>query len=142
MEHVVNTGHIRRWFHFSLRTLLIAVAVGCAFFAFLGRQASIVHARHVAIVRIEQGGGSVLTWERQHLPPGMCSLSYQTYEVRIPRLRAWLGDQPIDCIEARNDGDFELARACFPEAEVVHVSSDGQEFVPFPRQIPAILIAQ
>jgi hypothetical protein len=73
----------RRWFQFSLRTLMIGVtlvAVACGYVAW---QARIVAVRDAARARITALGGQ---WRLG---------GYIDYEESVPLIRRWLGDEPV-----------------------------------------------
>jgi hypothetical protein len=91
----------RRWFRFSLRTLLVGTAVlGCGL-GFIVQQVRIVQARSTFLQdrAFAWGDGD-----------------YQPYFGSIPFYRRWLGDECIMRIDLRSPNDEVRATVLFPEA--------------------------
>ena len=76
----------RRWFQFSLRTLLIVVVLVAAACGYVARQARIVAVRDAARARITALGGQ---WRLG---------GYIDYEESVPLIRRWLGDEPVSSV--------------------------------------------
>jgi hypothetical protein len=141
----VMTAPRRRWFRFSLRTLLVVVTLGAAPMAWVGWQWRIVQARQRLRQEIEHAGGrfepvsrewllvqsiSFMTLRLPHSPlsPPVDAASRQAdlerrYQKRsyLPFPRKWLGDEPIGRIELPfpySEPHSGPIRAAFPEADV------------------------
>jgi hypothetical protein len=113
----------RRWFRFSLRTLLVVVTVFCVW---LGWELNTIRERK-ALLR-EMGSGydfNYITARNYSLqyPPGATVPSAK----RIPLVRRWLGDEAIQEIYynspsgAASDVRLKRLSAAFPEASILEV---------------------
>ncbi len=103
----------RRWYQFSLRTLLVVVTLICVVVGgYVHWQAEIVRERKQMRSRIVELGGSIATdSDREPLS-------------RVPWLRRVLGDEPVAEINMEfgtPDSELLKIREAFPEAEVVFV---------------------
>jgi hypothetical protein len=99
----------RRWFQFSLRSLLIVVTVLAAVCGYVGWQAKIVNHRRELLRGIRDGSArySLATDLPLTDPP------------RIPWIREWLGDSAVWAIGYRPNSippNLNELKACFPEA--------------------------
>ena len=95
----------RRWFQFSLRTLLIGVTLVAVPCAYVGWQAKIVSERKTMREWMALNGGWVVTDTRPDKQP--------------PLIRRWLGDEPIAVIVFQHPikpPNEQAVRAMFPEA--------------------------
>ena len=110
----------RRWFRFSLRTLLVAVMLAAAPLGWVGWQANIARERVALLTWVTAQGGDVNPdWPGQHIageinaPEG----------VTVSWVRRMLGDRPICSILIQGDPDSTAEdririRAMFPESTV------------------------
>jgi hypothetical protein len=108
----------RRWLRFSLRTLLLAVAVTCAGLAWLGWQVSIVRARNTFVSQIRSQGGVCVPLDKwpEHIQNGL-------NVERPPLARRWLGDKAWMVIEVPESTSAEFVskvEKTFPESIVEH----------------------
>jgi hypothetical protein len=129
----------RRWFQFSLRSLLLAVT---AFGVWLGWESHVVRERKAALEEIKRTGGAADSvaylceiFERFQQPrPNEASAT-------IPFFRAWFGDEPIAIIRVAIDappGEEKRIAILFPEAKVkrmriADVLTRGYEPLPYVR---------
>jgi hypothetical protein len=114
----------RRWLQFSLRSLLIGVALLAIPCGYVGWQAKIVRERkaylqasmHLWDVELFLGHGGVSNYV----------VFAKGDEAQAPSLiRIWLGDEAQDCVwveSARSTGEKQSAAALFPEALVLEWS--------------------
>ena len=118
----------RRWFQFSLRSLLVAVTLLAAACAYVAGQAKIVNDRRAMRAKIDKtlaAGTSVA--DKRYNPD--CS---------IPWIRALMGDEAITRIDlpitvSREDRDH--IRAMFPEASLwAWKPTRGYKDDPFPYE--------
>jgi hypothetical protein len=109
----------RRWFRFSLRVLLIVVAVvGC----WLGWQANLVHRRKVALSELRPRAVflSSVVAEREKSSGDRLVIPWDHVR-EIPFWRRLMGDESIGWIyleDSASPADLELAKSLFPEAHV------------------------
>jgi hypothetical protein len=122
----------RRWFQFSLRTLMIVVTLVAVPLGYVGWTVKIIRERTDMIAKIRGIGGEVMT-----LPslPGMTLFPLITRKGElmrgqrpaIPAIRRWLGDEDVVFL-VLNPGmsheDVERVAAMFPEA----IIADGGDF--------------
>jgi hypothetical protein len=109
----------RRWFQFSLRSLLIVVAVTAVACAWFAHEAHAVQQRKTLRKWIEEGGGTCVANDlgRQipSVPPGS--------RIDEPSfVRRWLGDQTVRAIflpRKTSDRDLQRIRTCFPGASLI-----------------------
>ncbi len=95
----------RRWYQFSLRSLLIAVTLLCVVCGYIGWQAKIVKQRRYEI-EARSSPRFVVYRGKRTLPNG-------------PNwLRLALGDMPVQWISSRNAANADMLRTLFPEAIV------------------------
>jgi hypothetical protein len=113
----------RRWFRFSLRTLFVVVTIVACW---LGWNVNIVHQRRAMRSMIERRRGEVhvahpTDWDEiRRLERQLLHYPSPVYpDVQVPRLRAFLGDEPIEWIIVRTEAEVAEARALFPEAQAV-----------------------
>jgi hypothetical protein len=109
----------RRWFRFSLRTLLVVMTALCCW---LGWESSVVRGRKAVLEEIEGKPGFSITTAADYAgryPPGKAIPDLAT----VPLIRHWLGDQAIQEIWSirhyQGFSEEQLARLtkAFPEAE-------------------------
>jgi hypothetical protein len=102
----------RRWFQFSLRTLMIVVALVAMLLGYVGSQVRIVKERNGLRDAIVRNGGFVAL----NPPTGMGE---------IPWLRQCLGDRAAGLIGvpkgAEFDYEYDLSKRLFPEATIDRV---------------------
>jgi hypothetical protein len=127
---------------FSLRLLLLAVAVLCAWLArersaVMQRRAALANLRANAELRVRTVEELRPILERTHVPPARIPAVW-------PWLRVRLGDEPIQSI-AYYDADeatIERVRRLFPEAVVAPVryrrNADGTPGRPRPSHLSAL----
>jgi WD40 repeat protein len=108
----------RRWFQFSLRTLLIVVTLLAVVYGYLAHESQIMHERKVML----------------DLNMPIDSLSEKRSDESIPPIRRWFGDKAYEAIALGNDGVSDALvqryRDLFPEAQVCRAS---------PARRPALL---
>lgn len=109
----------RRWFRFSLRTLLVVMTALCSW---LGWESSVVRGRKALLAEIKDKPGFIITTAADYTgryPPGKAIPDLAT----IPIVRRWLGDQAIQEIWSirhyQGFSEEQLGRLtkAFPEAE-------------------------
>ena len=101
----------RRWFQFSLRTLMIVVTLLAVPFGYVGWQAKIVRERRAELNRAIDGRQLVICGNGEVLV--------------IPWIRRTLGDQRVGAIKVLTGTDaaeLERLRILFPEAEIQFVT--------------------
>ncbi len=108
-----STGPRRRWFVFSLRTLLVLVTVLGVGLGWLALQLNTIHERRAALAKLPTGSYIVRysDFGPGHAGPQL-SLSAQA--------RGWLGDEPIEFfwIPGRDfDRVTPSLKLLFPEAD-------------------------
>jgi hypothetical protein len=119
----------RRWFRFSLRTLLIGVTLFCVVIGgYVGWQAKIIRERNAMIRRIERMQGSVefgrldQGWAEAGLDPNL----FKEIQPRaVPWVRRLLGDSDVIYIELPAEtpaSERASIRAVFPESQIGWVS--------------------
>ena len=109
----------RRWFRFSLRSLLVVVTVFCVW---LGWEMHIVRGRRQALRWVEQNGGSHFGEEDRSRLSGFYNVNNVIPPVdSISTIRRWLGDRLIDRIimpKTAVPEDFDRVRKFFPASEI------------------------
>ena len=90
----------RRWFQFSLRTLMIVVTLLAAACAYVGWQAAIVRERKSLI---DSDAHARLEIES---------------DAAVPTVRRWLGDHSYRFIYVRTRAEIQTFKDAFPEADV------------------------
>jgi hypothetical protein len=113
----------RRWYQFSLRTLLTAVTLLSVFCAYLGWQARIVNERNALRDRIEKMGA-----EFTYTSGPTFSILYLERNP-MPWPRNWLGDKRaggIDIPAAFSKDEIEHVRRVFPEAYLYRAGNAGE----------------
>ena len=101
----------RRWFRFSLRTVLVTSAVLAGVLGWIAMNAHLVQTRRAMLTSIVDHGGSY----------GTEIYDPRTEPVDIPWIRKWLGDETVFWIGLRNGStadEIERVKAIFPEADV------------------------
>lgn len=110
----------RRPLAFSLRTLLVLVAISGAFCGWLARERRTVKARQALLARIQADHrATIRTAEQMSTRLAGAQVSASTAKVSL--VRRWLGDQPlhfINCGENADPGTVAQVRLLFPEALV------------------------
>ena len=106
----------RRWFQFSLRTMMIVVAVTAVACAYLAHEAHAVQQRKSLRQWIEEGGGTCVANDLgSHIPPGS--------KIEEPSLiRQWLGDQIVGTVflpRKTSDQDLQRIKTWFPGAGLI-----------------------
>lgn len=108
----------RRWFRFSLRTMLVGVTIICCVLAW---QLRVVRERQAALIEMRDGGTfQVITAEAwtERFPAG----APVSPPVTIPAVRRWLGDQAIQEVwyitfyKPASEEDLVRFKKVFPEA--------------------------
>jgi hypothetical protein len=105
----------RRRFQFSLRTLMIGIALLAVACAYVGWQATIVSVR-VKILAEFRDPPHIIKWHTLHLgdksqAPGL--------------LRRWLGDKEVGSLFFAKRDDAERHHELFPEARIEVVDSSS-----------------
>jgi hypothetical protein len=133
-----QAGH--RWFRFSLRTLIVAIALMPMI---VSLPLYPIQRRRLERIWIEQHGGTVDVFVRPlpivDLDSGLYYQSYQRLmgpeiEPEIPKWRRWLGDEAYNQINlpaGSSGADLERTKRLFPEARVditPHVTPGGGFF--------------
>jgi hypothetical protein len=113
----------RRCFQFSLRSLLIGVALLAVTCGYVGRQAEIVRKRQAMLDRIDGLGGVYWTAEsfRELIQINFWTGVKQSdgwSPPRIPLIRSWLGDQAIVWIALPTLEQRREFGVAFPEASI------------------------
>jgi hypothetical protein len=121
----------RRWFQFSLRTLMIGVTLLALVCAHVAHEANTVGARKALLDNISKipGGGYVIAQKSTSPEIIVGNISRQDWgSIRMPcsdrgpsALREWLGDQRIASVwSPYHHASIEDARilAMFPESEI------------------------
>jgi hypothetical protein len=126
----------RRWFQFSLRTLMIGVTLLAVVCGYVGWQAKIVRQRRAMGVEINnmQGPGALMAADKTFYP-----------DCTVPWVRSLLGDEPVSTIELPSTVSTEYRdhiRALFPEARLWCLDRrDGTRFYmigrPWPEDVPS-----
>jgi hypothetical protein len=102
----------RYWFQFSLRTLMIGVALLAVACAYVGLQAKIVRERETALRQAQE---AKVAFPFLELPRNWSEL----YKQPLPLVRRWLGDEPVEAILCEPTVDPDVVRRLeelFPEA--------------------------
>jgi hypothetical protein len=117
----------RRWFQFSLRTLMIVVTLLAVVSAYVGWQATIVRerkelAREINAQNNGQGGSVTFVSEiRWNLPVRVGSkMIYQPFP-KVSYLRQWLGDDFVLSVwlnGRRPESFMKRIKSAFPESEI------------------------
>jgi hypothetical protein len=81
----------RRWFQFSLRTLMIVVTLLAVACGHVGRQAEIVRERETALRQAQE---AKVAFPFLELPINWSEL----YKQPLPWVRQWLGDEKVESI--------------------------------------------
>jgi hypothetical protein len=130
----------RRWFQFSLRTLLIVVTVLAVVCAYVGWQAKIVREREAMLIRLHGFGGDFITsakiqnlidsgWWRSEPSDWRSDLNDDQHHT-VPWIRRWLGDQPIIAMWVPRSIERNAAEeimGAFPEARISRAKFPLQE---------------
>ena len=95
----------RRWFQFSLRTLMIAVMLLAVPCAYVGWQAKIVNERKDMLETGSDG-------------PVFDFTVYKGKDAAIPTIRLWIGDHFFSSVHVKLKADIYRHKAAFPEADV------------------------
>ena len=102
----------RRWFQFSLRTLMIVVTLFCVTIGgYIGWQRAIIRDRE----------------SLAHAPEGLIrGIGWLVSRDEIPLVRRWLGDKQYSHVilyDSASDVTIERYRAAFPEAIVLRLAA-------------------
>ena len=113
----------RRWFQFSLRTLMIVVSLLAVPLGYVGWQAKIVRERRCALSAITESGGHIWTREGycSSTEPGAGRMPPDEWPSEVPWLRRLLGDEHVASIQLAWDvsvAERIRIEALFPEATV------------------------
>jgi hypothetical protein len=113
----------RRWFQFSLRSLLIVVTIAAVACAWLAHEARSVQQRMSLRQWIEEGGGACVAIDLgSHNAPGS--------RIEDPSfVRRWLGDQTVRTVflpRKTSDRDLQRIKTWFPGAGLIPPGFDGQ----------------
>jgi hypothetical protein len=118
----MNAKLRRRWFRYSLRTLLIVMTVVCCWLAW---ESSVVRYRNATRKDLQSSGFSMTTaaewsrWTHYTIPGGNAPKGAQ-----VSIVRRWLGDEAIQQITypphlGTNKEQLARAAKAFPEAELI-----------------------
>jgi hypothetical protein len=112
----------RRWFQFSLRSLLIFMAIVAIACAWLAHEAHAVQQRKSLRQWIEEGGGTCVVNDLgSHIPPGS--------KIEEPSLiRRWLGDETVRTVflpRKTSDRDLQRIKTWFPGADLIPPGFDA-----------------
>jgi hypothetical protein len=126
----------RRWFRFSLRTLMVVMALVSLPMAWLGSQANMIRERERLLTEVERAGGGYV--ETTGEPLGVydapiiehCRIAatWTSYRAEYPRpsiVRQWLGEKIVLMISCPGMDSAKLSqiKAAFPEAEILDIAS-------------------
>jgi hypothetical protein len=108
----------RRWFQFSLRTLMIVVTLLAVPCAYVGWHAKIIHRRQAMLNKLTRLNGACLTVAQvTEIEP-----SHEFDDTtKLPWIREWLGDEPVfglNIPESVPEVDANEIASAFPEAVV------------------------
>jgi hypothetical protein len=110
----MNGAHKRRWYQFSLRTLLIGVTLLAALCGYVAHEAKIVRDRRVWAINHGH------FWVTDPLRATVERVSGDPS--RGPSfVRLWLGDKPLPQLVVPTDtapSEIKLAASLFPEADI------------------------
>jgi hypothetical protein len=121
----------RRWFSFSVRTLLVMVTLSAAPMWWVGLQWRIVQERQRLRHEIEHAGGNIVpltSWTyavaatsggSRFLPSEAQQQARYEKRAHLPFPRKWLGDEPIELIDLPypySEPHVGPIRVAFPEA--------------------------
>jgi hypothetical protein len=114
----------RRWFRFSLRTMLAAFTVVAACMGWLRWNVQVVRERKAALAEwgdsLDAGGFNEGWVKGQNIDLGPGN--------KLSRLRTWLSDAPLYCLQFHDDTEqsvLEYAARLFPEAKLICRRSDS-----------------
>jgi hypothetical protein len=125
-----NLPKPRRWFRFSLRTMLVVVTVGCIFLGWLTSRLTWIRARNQ------------LFYAEAHWVSNVDHRFRTNWllidkSIRAPGMLWLFGERGRPKIEIMNgtDDEVQLAKNLFPEAEIetYHVKSPASYLFPKPR---------
>ena len=117
----MTTRPRRRWFRFafSLRTLFVVVTIVGVW---LGWELKIIRQRAAVRLSIESQDGHLCVARPRDVSQETCGVVVVSESLikhaTIPLVREWLGDEAIDNIVVRSEGQAQIAKAIFPEAKV------------------------
>ena len=118
----------RRWFQFSLRSLMIGVTLFCvAVGGYIGWQAKIVRERKAMLAQL-----SAADWRRPEF-------RWHSPTPQIPWLRRILGDKPVAMLVVPPNADQQAIaeiRQMLPEADLALVRA-AHDYYPLPTIPPA-----
>ena len=110
----------RRWFSFSLRSLLLVMTVLCIW---LGWESNVVRQRRRAVTKLQSNPAFQIMTAKTWAASFPASKPPQPIAT-IPKVRLWLGDEAIQEIgyfrhmQGFSDGDVDRLTKLFPEAKV------------------------
>jgi hypothetical protein len=113
----------RRWFQYSLRSLMIGVTLLAVPCGYIGWQAKIVRERKSLLERIDGVNGPILSHSEV-----IDGFGDHAGFVELPWIRKSMGDIPIDLIDLIHDAPPEIVReikAAFPEAAIIVIPPPG-----------------
>jgi hypothetical protein len=95
----------RRWYQFSLRTLMIVVTLFCVVGGYVAHEAKVVNERKA---KLETGSdGPVVDFTVDKGKDGA-----------ITTMRLWFGDHFVSSVHVKQKADINRYKAAFPEADV------------------------
>ena len=144
----------RRWYQFSIGTMLLLVTV---FAVWLGWELSYIRERKAAMATVERAGGTALplaVLQQRAAESGRVTIhlsershfSYVAHESlhlpSVPFWRRWLGDEPICLVAVRSSTaqDDAPLKSLFPEAQVTVLDAELEAMnvtSPMPKAPPA-----
>lgn len=134
----MNDKPRRRWFRFSLRTLLVVVTL---MGVWLGWVTSVVRERRAALQEIRANPAYFITtaetWAQRY-PPASTPSPWVQPPARISLVRTWLGDEAIQDIAyswypAPTPAELDRWKRIFPEADVRELPAEPCHPGCFPR---------
>jgi hypothetical protein len=116
----------RRWFQFSLRSLLVVVTVAAVGCAWVAREGRIVQERKAVRQWIEEGGGACVNNDLAARIPSASGSDEPSI------VRRWLGDRTVRTVflpRKTSDRDMQRIKTCFPGATLVPPGVDVGEML-------------
>jgi hypothetical protein len=112
----------RRWYQFTLRSLMIVVTATAAACAWVAHEGRVVQERRALRQWIEEGGGACANNDlAARIPP--------VSKINEPSIvRRWLGDQTVATVFLPRkfaDQDLQRIKTCFRGATLIYPGADG-----------------